>query len=145
MADVVNGGPARPAAQQSTGELIQRASEQISRLVRDELALARLELTEKGKHAGLGVGLFGGGGVLAVLGLGTLVAAAVLLLALVLPAWASALIVAGLLFLLAGVFALVGRQQVKRAVPPVPLAAAEGVRADVETLAAAVRDHRGRS
>ena len=53
---------------------MQRASEQISRLVRDELALAKAELTEKGKHAGIGVGLFGGGGVLALYGVGALIA-----------------------------------------------------------------------
>jgi hypothetical protein len=65
MADVLNGGPARPVAEQSTGELVQLASEQISRLVRDEIALAKAELTEKGKHAGIGIGLFSGSGVFA--------------------------------------------------------------------------------
>ena len=56
MADVLKGGPARPVTDQSTSELVQRASEQITRLVRDEIALAKAELTEKGKHAGIGVG-----------------------------------------------------------------------------------------
>src|SRR5918997_4544756 len=98
MADVLNGSPARPAADQSTSELVQRASEQISRLVKDELALAKAELTEKGKHAGVGVGLFGGGGVLALYGVGVLIITFVLLLDLVLPAWAAALIVTVVLF-----------------------------------------------
>jgi len=57
MADVLNGGPARPVTDQSTSELVQRASEQITKLVRDEIALAKAELTEKGKHAGIGAGL----------------------------------------------------------------------------------------
>ena len=70
MADVLNGRPARPVAEQSTAELVQRASEQVSRLVRDELALAKAELAEKGKHAGIGIGLFGGGGALALYGIG---------------------------------------------------------------------------
>ncbi|GAB3803684.1 phage holin family protein [Micromonospora zhanjiangensis] len=144
MADAVNSRPTGPAAELSTGELVQRATEQVSRLIRDELALARAELTEKGKHAGIGVGLFGGGGALALYGLGALVAAAVLLLALVVPAWLAALIVAVVLFALAGILALVGKNQVKRAVPPVPTAAADSVRADVDAVTTAVKD-RGRS
>jgi uncharacterized membrane protein YqjE len=144
MANVVNGRPSRPATEQSTAELVQRATEQMSRLVRDELALARVELAEKGKHAGIGLGLFGGGGALALYGLGTLVAAAVLLLALAMPAWVAALIVAVVLFAVAGVLAMIGRTQVRQAVPPVPMAAAESVRADVDTVSAAVKDHRGR-
>lgn len=143
MADALNGRPARPVAEQSTAELVQRATEQISRLVRDELALARAELTEKGKHAGLGLGLFGGGGVLALYGVGALIASVVLLLALALPAWVAALIVAVVLFAIAGVLALLGKKEVRRAVPPVPTAAADSVRADVDAVTAAVKD-RGR-
>jgi Flp pilus assembly protein TadB len=139
MADVVRDS-ARPVTEQSTAELVQRATEQLSRLVRDELALARIELAEKGRHAGIGVGLFGGGGAMALYGLGVLVAAGVLALALVIPAWAAALVVAGALFLMAGVLALVGRRQVRRAVPPMPSAMADSVRADVRTVASAVRD-----
>ncbi|GLI03748.1 hypothetical protein Pa4123_90280 [Phytohabitans aurantiacus] len=138
MADVLKNG-ARPVAEQSTGELVQRASEQISRLVRDELALAKAELAEKGKHAGLGIGLFGGGGALAFYGLGALVATGILLLDLVLPAWAAALIVTVVLFVMAGVLALVGRRQVKQAVPPTPSAAAMSVRADVDAVTSAIK------
>lgn len=143
MADAANGRSSGPPGEQSTAELIHRATEQMSRLVRDELALARAELTEKGRHAGIGVGLFGGGGALALFGLGTLVAALVLLLALVLPAWLAAAIVAVVLFAVAAGLALVGRRQVRRAVPPVPTAAVEGVRTDMDTVTSAVRD-RGR-
>ncbi|SCL31058.1 Putative Holin-X, holin superfamily III [Micromonospora pallida] len=143
MADVANPSTSRTRNEPSTAELVQRATEQVSRLVRDELALARAELTEKGKRAGIGVGLFGGGGVLAVYGLGALLTAVVLLLALVLPAWLAALIVAVVLFVFAGIFALVGKKQVSQAVPPVPAATVRSVRADVDTVAAAVRD-RGR-
>src|SRR4051794_11098159 len=118
MADVLNGAPPRSGADQSTSELVQRASEQISRLVRDELALAKAELAEKGKHAGVGVGLFGGGGAVALYGLGALIAAAILGLANAVPAWLSALIVAVVLFAVAGALALIGRKQVSKAVPP---------------------------
>ena len=134
MADVLNGGPARPAAEQSTSELVQRASEQISRLVRDEMALARAELTEKGKHAGVGVGLFGGGGVLALYGLGALFVAVGLLLALVMPGWLAALIVAVVLFAVAAVLALMGRKQIKQGVPPVPQQAVASVKADIDEV-----------
>ncbi|MEU6076537.1 phage holin family protein [Micromonospora sp. NPDC047074] len=144
MADVANTRASRNGSEPSTAELVQRATEQVSRLVRDELALARAELTQKGKHAGIGIGLFGGGGALALFGLGALVATAILLLDLVLPAWAAALIVAVVLFAAAGVLALVGKKQVSQAVPPVPASTVRSVRADVDTVTAAVRD-RGRA
>jgi len=144
MADVANARSSQNGSEPSTAELVQRATEQVSRLVRDELALARQELTEKGKHAGIGIGLFGGGGALAFFGLGALVATAILLLDLVLAAWAAALIVAVVLFALAGVLVLLGKKQVSRAGPPVPVAAVRSLRADVDTLSAAVRD-RGRA
>ncbi|MEV6814587.1 phage holin family protein [Micromonospora sp. NPDC051296] len=142
MADVANVRTSRNGSEPSTAELVQRAAEQVSRLVRDELMLARAELTQKGKHAGIGIGLLAGGGALAFFGLGALVTAAILLLALVLPAWAAALIVAAAVFLLAGVFALVGKQQVARAVPPVPQATVRSLRADVDVVSAAVKDGR---
>ncbi|KXK61485.1 hypothetical protein AWW66_13385 [Micromonospora rosaria] len=143
MADVATSRTSRAGGEPSTAELVQRGTEQVSRLIRDELALARAELTEKGKHAGIGVGLFGGGGALALYGLGVLIAAVVLLLATWIAAWLAALIVAVLLFAVAGILALAGRKQVKQAVPPVPAAAVRSVQADVDTITAAVKD-RGR-
>ncbi|SBT39619.1 phage holin family protein [Micromonospora narathiwatensis] len=142
MADVASRSTSRTGSEPSTGELVQRAAEQVTRLVRDELALARAELTRKSKHAGIGIGLFGGGGVMALFGAGAGVATVILALALVLPAWAAALIVSVALFLLAGLLALIGKQQVSRAVPPVPEATVRSVRADVDTVTAAVRDGR---
>jgi hypothetical protein len=137
------GGPVRVVDDQSTAELVQHASEQITRLVRDELALARAELAEKGRHAGMGAGLLGGGGLVALYAVGVLIIAAVLGLAVVMPDWLAALIVGVVLLLVAGIMALTGRQQVKQAVPPVPEGTARSVRADVESVTAAVR-HRGR-
>ena len=140
MADVLNGKPARPVAEQSTAELVHRASEQISVLVRNELALAKAELAEKGKHAGIGVGLFGGGGVLAMYGVGALIATLIIVLELFLPLWLAALIVTVALFLVAGILALIGKQQVTKAVPPEPTAAIESVKADVDEVRHAVKD-----
>lgn len=127
---------------QSTGELVTQLSEQVSTLVRDELALARAELTEKGKRAGTGVGLFGGSGMLALYGVGGLLATAVLALDLVWPAWLAALVVTVVVFAVAGVLALVGRTEVKRAAPAMPERAKANVQADVETVRNAVREGR---
>ncbi|MBP2705786.1 phage holin family protein [Microbispora sp. RL4-1S] len=118
----------------STGELVHRLSEDVSRLVRDELRLARLEMTEKGKRAGFGAGLLGGAGVLALFGGGALVATVILLLAIVLPAWLSALVVGVALMLIAGVLGLVGKQQVSQATPPTPGETMRSIRADIDAM-----------
>ena len=128
-----------PASDASTGELLTRLSAQVTALVKGELELARAELTTKGKRAGVGVGLAGAGGVVALYGVGALVAAAVAALALVLPVWLSAVIVAVVLFGVAGVLALVGRSSLRTAVPPVPEAAVESVQDDVSVVKEAVR------
>jgi uncharacterized membrane protein YqjE len=118
----------------STGELVRRLSEDVSRLIRDELRLARLEMTRKGKRAGMGAGLLGAAGVIAFYGGGALVATAILALALVLPAWASALIIGAALLALAGLLALVGKEQVSRAAPPTPDEAMRSLKADIDVM-----------
>ncbi|MBW0116679.1 phage holin family protein [Pseudonocardia abyssalis] len=123
----------------STGELVTRLSSQVTELVRGELELARTELAEKGKRAGLGAGLAGAGGVVALYGVGALVAAAIAGLSLVLDVWLAALIVAVVVLVVAGVLALVGRSQIRKAVPPVPERTVESVGHDVDTVKAAVR------
>jgi hypothetical protein len=122
----------------SLGQLTARMSEQLSRLMRDELALAQIEAKQKAKRLGFGVGMFGAGGVLAFFGAGVAVAAAVLGLATVFEPWLAALIVAGGLFLLAAVIALVGKKSVAAGSPPVPKAAIESSKADVAALRRAV-------
>src|SRR6266545_2750330 len=119
----------------STTELLQRLADQISRLLRQELQLARLELAEKGRRTGLGAGLLGAAGLVALYGLAALVAAAILLLATAMPAWLAALVVALVLLALGGVLALVGRGQVRRATPPLPEQALAGIKADVRARA----------
>jgi MFS family permease len=126
--------PAGSAGERSTAELVQQLTELVPRLVREELALAKAELQEKGKHAGIGAGLFGGGGLVALNGAGALVAAAILGLAEALPGWAAALIVGVVLLAIAGVLALVAKNQVARAVPPVPEEAMANVQRDVQTV-----------
>lgn len=126
--------PSGRTSDEPLGALVHRLSEQIPELVRSEIRLAQAELTEKGKRAGLGIGMFSAAGLLAFLGLSTLVATAILALALVLPAWAAALIVAVLLFVGAGIVALVGKKEVEQATPPAPERAIENVREDVATV-----------
>ncbi|MEV6349446.1 phage holin family protein [Actinoplanes sp. NPDC051851] len=140
MADVLNGTSTRPLSEQSTAELVQRASEQLTKLVRDELTLAKAELAEKGKHAGIGAGLFGGAGVLAGYGVGAVIATAVIALNLVWPLWLAALVVTVAIFLVAGVLALLGKRQISRAVPPEPRAAITGLKADVDEVKHAVKE-----
>ena len=116
------------------GELVHNLSEQTSQLVRDELRLARAELREKGRHAGLGLGLFSGAGLLALFGAACLVATVILLLALVVPAWLAALVVTLVLLAAAGVAALLGRKEVRRSTPPVPGRTMDNVRLDVQAM-----------
>ncbi|GAA4661881.1 phage holin family protein [Amycolatopsis dongchuanensis] len=118
----------------SIAQLIQDLSEQMRRLVRDELRLATEELKQKGRHAGLGAGLAGFAGITAFFGAAVLIAAAVLGLALVLPGWAAAVIIGGALLVVAGIAGLVGTRQLKAAVPPIPEEAAAGVQKDVEIV-----------
>ena len=132
--------PTVDSAGASTAELVKLASEQFSRLVRDELALARAEMTAKAKRAGTGVGLFGGAGVVALYGLAALWATLILLLALVMPAWLAALIVAVLLFAVAGVLALLGKKQVTQATPLEPEAAIQSAKADVDEVKHAIKE-----
>lgn len=101
------------SSEPSPAELISRLSEQTSRLVRDEFKLARAEMTATAKQGGVGAGLLGAGGALAAYGFAALIATAIIALALVLPAWAAALIVTAVLFIAAAIAALVGKKKVQ--------------------------------
>ncbi len=118
------------------GELFQQLSEHTSRLVRQEVQLAQLELKEKGKRAGIGAGLFGGAGVMAFYGGAALIVTIALVLATFLPDWLAALIVTVVLFAIAGVLALTGKKQVDQATPPAPEQAIATSKQSVETVKA---------
>lgn len=126
----------------SLAELIKQLSEQSSRLARQEVELAKAELAAKGKRAGIGVGMFGGAGVFGFYGFGALVAAAVLGLATAVDAWLSALIVAAVLAVVAGVLTLQGKNEVAQATPPVPEEATESVKEDVRVAKARAQEAR---
>ncbi len=116
------------------GALVHDMTEQMSTLVRDEMRLAQAEMTQKGKAAGLGIGLFGGAGLVALYGVGTLIATVILALALAVPPWVSALIVTVVLFAVAGVLALVGKKNVAQATPAKPEQAIAGLKEDIATV-----------
>jgi uncharacterized membrane protein YqjE len=116
------------------GSLVSQLSTQLPDLIRSELRLAQAEVTEKGKRAGIGLGMFSAAGLLGFFGVGVLLATVVLLLDLILPAWAAALIVAVVLLAAAGVAALLGKRKVAEAGAPVPERAIEGIKHDVATV-----------
>jgi len=133
-AGTTRNGP--PGSDESTADLIQRATQQTQTLVRDEIRLAQLELQEKGKRAGIGAGMFGGAGGLAFYGLGALIATAILGLATAVDGWLAALIVTVVLFAIAGVLALTGKKQIEQATPPQPEEAKASAKRDVDTVKA---------
>jgi len=118
--------------EKSMGELFKELSNDLSNLVRQELRLAQAEMTEKGKRAGIGVGMFGGAGIAALFGLAALTACAIAGLAEALDVWLAALIVAAVYLASAGVLALTGRRKVSEATPPVPEQTVETVKEDVQ-------------
>jgi hypothetical protein len=130
----VNTGGDAAAEEHSTGELVKQMSEQVATLVRDELKLAQIEMTSKGKQAGLGAGLLGGGGLIALYGAGCLIAGAVIGLSHVVQPWLAALIIGAALLAIAGAAALAGKGRLRRATPPVPTEAADSVKTDVEAI-----------
>ena len=118
----------------SVGELMQKLSQQTATLVRQELQLAQAELKQKGKRAGIGVGLFGAAGVVGLAALGAFVAALILVLGEAVAMWISAFIVTAALALVAAVMAMIGKGQVAQATPPKPEATIESVQADVAEI-----------
>jgi hypothetical protein len=118
----------------STAELVGSLTEQLGTLVRDEVRLAQAEITQKAKRLGVGAGLFGGAGLVALLGLNALITAGILGLANVLPGWLAGILVAVVLFAVAGVLALIGRKDVAQATPPLPTETIASVQADVATV-----------
>jgi membrane protein implicated in regulation of membrane protease activity len=91
-------------------------------------------MTQKGKRAGIGIGMFSAAGLLAFFGLAVLLTTVILLLDLVMPAWLAALIVAVVLFAVAGVVAMLGKKNVQQATPAKPEEAVEGLKQDVATV-----------
>jgi uncharacterized membrane protein YqjE len=126
-------------SERSVGDLVQQLSQQTATLVRQEMRLAQVELQEKGKRAGIGAGMFGGAGLVALYGVGAVIAAVIMLVATAIEPWVSALIVGAVLLVAAGIIALLGRKQVEQATPPKPERAMESMQDDVEHVRERVR------
>lgn len=120
------------ARERPTAELLKEFSDQATALLRKEIALAKVEVAEKGKKAAVGAGMFGGTGVFGFYAFGALTACVILALATAVAAWLAALIVAVVYGAIAGVLALRGRAQMQRATPPLPEQAVDSTKEDLE-------------
>jgi uncharacterized membrane protein YqjE len=127
-----NGNRIEDLREYGVGDLVKELSSQVSTLVRQEVELAKAEVGEKGKKAGVGAGMFGGAGAAALLMLGSLTAFLILALDLAMPAWAAALIVTALWAAVAGVLALQGRKKMQETGTPIPEKTIETVKEDVQ-------------
>jgi uncharacterized membrane protein YqjE len=114
------------------GELLKQLSEETTTLVKQEIDLAKAEMAEKGKQAGLGAGMFGGAGLFAVFALAALTTCVIAALATGMDVWLAALIVAAVYAGVAAVLGLVGRQKTREAIPPAPEQAIESTKEDVQ-------------
>lgn len=129
-------GTVRPAEPQerSAGELVKELTELVPRLVRDEIKLAQVEMTQKGKQMGIGVGAFAGSGLIALYAIGCLLACAIIAISGVVAAGLAALIVGAALLAVSGIAALIGKSRLTKATPPVPKEAIGSVQADVQEV-----------
>jgi hypothetical protein len=113
-------------------ELMKDLSDQTTTLVRQEIELAKAEMTAKGKQVGIGAGAFGGAALVGLYAVGALTAAVILALSTAIDAWLAALIVGVVYAAVAGVLALVGKNKAQAGSPPVPERAIESTKEDVE-------------
>jgi hypothetical protein len=127
------GHDAQPAlSDHSIGELVKDLATETSTLVRQEIDLAKAEMTDRGKRAGKGVGMLAAGAVVALLAFGALTAGLIAALDLAMPTWLAALIVTVVYGAIAAVLVQIGRKQVQEAAPPVPEETIESVKEDVQ-------------
>jgi len=114
------------------GELMRQLSDQTTTLVRQEIELAKAEMTAKGKQVGMGAGAFGGAGLFGLYAVGAITACLILALSTAVAGWLAALIVGVVYAAIAGVLALVGKKKTQAGAPPVPERAISSTKEDVE-------------
>jgi MFS family permease len=122
------------ARERGLGDLVKTLSSDFSTLLRLEVELAKAEVAEKGKKAGVGAGMFGGAAVAGLMMLGALTAFLILVLDIAMPAWAAALIVTIIWGAVAGFLALKGREKLAAMGKPVPEKTVATVKEDVQWL-----------
>ena len=86
-------GEAGPARDKSIGELFGELAQEVGSLVRQEVALAKVEMSRKAAEAGKSAGMVAAGGTLAHAGLLAVIAGVILALGMLIPLWGAALIV----------------------------------------------------
>ena len=124
----------RAVQERSTGDLVKQVTEQVSLLMRDELKLAQLEMTGKAKQAGQGIGMMGGGALIALYGVACLIACVIIAISHSLQAWLSALIIGVALLIVATIVSAIGRNKMRQGSPPMPTEAVESVKTDVQAI-----------
>jgi uncharacterized membrane protein YqjE len=129
-----HGAPEGQTQDQTLGALVHQLTQQVPELIRSEMRLAQAEVAQKGKRAGVGIGMFSVAGLLAFFAFGSIVATAILALSLVVDAWLAALIVALVLLVGAAVAGIVGKNKVAEAGPPAPERAIQGLKDDIATV-----------
>jgi uncharacterized membrane protein YqjE len=118
--------------EESIGELIKDLSRDVSKLVHQEFELARVEMTEKGKRAGVGLGMVGGAAAFALVTLGGSMATIIIVLDLVMPLWLAALLTTAVYGVVAAVLALRGREQLKETGAPIPERTRDSIKEDIQ-------------
>ncbi len=133
MSVQASGGPGGGGDLHDEGiaDLLKRLSQETSTLVRQELELAKAEMSVKAKEGGKGAGFLGGGAVAGLLFLGALTATLMGILDTFMVFWLAALIVTVLWGAVAAVLALQGKNKLQEAAPPVPEQAQQSVKEDV--------------
>nr|WP_300051832.1 phage holin family protein [uncultured Nocardioides sp.] len=129
-----HGAPEGQTQDQTLGALVHQLTQQVPELIRSEMRLAQAEVAQKGKRAGVGIGMFSVAGLLGFFAFGSIVATAILALSLVVDAWLAALIVALVLLVGAAVAGMVGKNKVAEAGPPAPERAIQGLKEDIATV-----------
>jgi MFS family permease len=114
------------------GDLVRQLSDQTTTLVRQEIELAKAEMTAKGKQVGMGAGAFGGAGLFGLYAVGAITACLILALSTAVAGWLAALIVGVVYAAIAGVLALIGKKKTQAGAPPVPERAISSTKEDVE-------------
>jgi uncharacterized membrane protein YqjE len=128
----IEGNGEEELRQHSTGDLVRELSEQTTNLVRQEMELAKAELSQKGKVVGAGAGMLGGAALVGLLALGVLTALILSLLDKAMDFSLAALIVTLVYAAAAAVLAMAGRDRIKQGMPPAPEETVETVKEDVQ-------------
>jgi hypothetical protein len=117
-----NGSTPPGSAEKPLGEIVSDVTSKAQLLVREEIELAKAEVTQKVSRLAKGAGFFAGAGILAVFALVYLFQFLALGIAdwLGLKDWVGFAIVTFVIFVIVGVLALLGIRSVKKGAPPVP-------------------------